>query len=57
VEVTVVEIIGVIAMTDGLMTATRTVHVGVVFPMVHGSSSRRRMVRSRTPGQALPEAR
>ncbi len=50
------EIIRVIAMTDGLMTATRTVLVGMVVPVVHGSSSPRRMFSSRGPGQAPPEA-
>lgn len=55
-EVAVMEIIRVIAMTDGLMTATRTVLVGVVVPMLHGSSSPRRMVSPRPPGQARPEA-
>ncbi len=38
VEVPVVEIIRVIAMTDGPMTAARTVHVGVVVPVLHGDS-------------------
>ena len=50
------EIIGVIAMTDGLMTATRTVLVGMVFPVLHGFSSARRIVPTRVAGQALPEA-
>ncbi len=50
------EIIRVIAMTDGLMTATRTVLVGVVVPVLHGSSSAQRMVPSLISGQALPEA-
>ena len=50
------EIIGVIAMSDRRMPATRTVHVRVVVPMVHGSSSLRRMGRGAVPGQALPEA-
>ena len=47
------EIIGVIAMTDGLMPATRTVLVGVVVPMLHVSSSAGgRMFRPSAPGQA-----
>jgi hypothetical protein len=37
----VVEIIGVIAMTDRLMTAARPVHVGVVFQVVHVASPSR----------------
>lgn len=49
------EIIRVIAMTDGSMTATRTVLVGVVVPVVHGSSSARRIVSPPLAGQAVPE--
>lgn len=50
----VVEIIGVIAMTDGSMTAVRTVFVGVVVPVFHGSSrsSGGSMVGFDSPGQA-----
>lgn len=39
VEVPVVEIIGVIAMTNGPMTAARPMYVGVVVPVLHGVSS------------------
>ncbi len=38
VEMPVVEIIGVIAMTYGLVTAARPVLVGMSFPVLHGSS-------------------
>jgi hypothetical protein len=38
VEVAVVEIIGVIAMTNGSMTASRPVLVGVVVPVLQGES-------------------
>lgn len=54
VEVPVVEIIGVIAMTNGPMTAARPVHVGVIVPVLHGvsSSSARSIVRTDARGQA-----
>jgi hypothetical protein len=39
VEVPVVEIIRVIAMTNGPMTAARPVFVGVIVPVLHGVSS------------------
>jgi hypothetical protein len=38
VKVAVVEIIRVIAMTNGPMTAARPVLVGVVVPVLHGGS-------------------
>jgi hypothetical protein len=56
VEAAVVEIIRVIAMPYGLMTATRTVNVGVVVPVLHGSSSAGSISPPRCPGQAPPEA-
>lgn len=59
VEVPVVEIIDVIAMTDGPMTAARPVNVGVsVVPRLHGASpsSAGRIVPPRAPGQAGSEA-
>lgn len=57
VEVAVVEIIGVIAMTNGPMTAARPVHVRVVFPVLHGASpsSTGSIVRRAAPGQAGSE--
>jgi hypothetical protein len=57
VEVPVVEIIGMIAMTDGPMPALRPVFVGVVVPVLHGASpsSRGSMVRFDTRGQAGAE--
>jgi hypothetical protein len=53
VEVPVVEIIGVIAMTNGPVTAARSVHVGVVVPVLHfvSSSSARSIVRTDARGQ------
>lgn len=50
------EIICVIAMPNGLMTAARTVNVGVVVPVLHGSSSPGILASLRSPGQAPPEA-
>lgn len=54
VEVPVVEIIGVIAMTNGPMTAARPMHVGVIVPVLHGvsSSSAKSIVRIDVRGQA-----
>jgi len=58
VEVPVVEIIRVIAMTDGPMTAARPVLVGMVFSVVHGArpSCRARIDPSPVRGQAGPAA-
>ena len=50
------EIIRVIAMPNGLMTTARTVNVGVVVPVLHGSSSPVILSSSRSSGQAPPEA-
>ena len=52
------EIIGVIAMTNGPMTAAWTVFVGVVVPMLHGVSPsvRRSIVRFDSRGQAGSKA-
>jgi hypothetical protein len=36
VEVPVVEVVCVVAMTNGLMTAARPVFVGVIVPVLHG---------------------
>lgn len=57
VEVTVMEIIRVIAMTNGPMTASRPVLVGVVVPVLHGGSpsSGGSIVGSLAPGQAGSE--
>ena len=54
VEVAVVEIIGVIAMTNGPMTAARPMHVGVIVLVLHGVSysSARRIVLVDARGQA-----
>jgi hypothetical protein len=56
VEVPVVEIIGVIAMTNGSMTAARPVLVRVVVPVLHGvsPSSGESIFRFDSPGQAGP---
>ena len=53
VEVPVVEIIGVIAMADDLVTAARPVLVGMTVPLLHGvaPSSRGSIVLSGAPGQ------
>ena len=53
----VVEIISVIAMTNGPMTAARPVHVGVIVPVLHGvsSSSNGSIVRFDSRGQAGAE--
>ena len=53
-EAAVVEIISVIAMTNGLMTAARPVLVGVLVPVLQGgsSSSAGSIVRPVSPGQA-----
>ena len=54
VEMPVVEIIGVIAMTNGPMTAARPMHVGVIVLVLHGVSysSARRIVLVDARGQA-----
>lgn len=54
VEVPVVEIIGVIAMPNGPVTAARTVLVGMVVPVLHGVSPSRNgsIVRFAARGQA-----
>ena len=48
------EIIGMIPMTNGPMTAARPVYVGVIVPVFHGvsSSSARSIVRIDARGQA-----
>lgn len=53
-EMPIVEIIGVIAMTNGPMTASRPVYVGVIVPVLHGvsSSSARSIVLVDARGQA-----
>lgn len=53
VELPIVEIIGVIAMTNGSMTTARPVNVGVVVRVLHGdsSSSGESMVRHGSRGQ------
>ena len=58
VEAPVVEIIRVIAMTNGPMTAARPVLVGMVFPVVHGAcpSCAERIGLSPVRGQAGPAA-
>lgn len=57
VEVPVMEIIRVIAMTNGPMTAARPVFVGVIVPVLQGvpSSSNGRIVRFGSRGQAGAE--
>jgi hypothetical protein len=54
VEVPVVEIISMIAMTNGPMTAARPVFVGMIVPVLHGvcSSSNGSIVRFDSRGQA-----
>lgn len=54
VEMPVVEIIGVIAMTYGLVTAARPVLVGMSFPVLQGSSPSlgRRICPAKVRGQA-----
>ena len=53
----VVEIIGVIAMTNDPMTATRPVYVRVIVPMLQGvwPSRQGSIVRFRARGQATAE--
>lgn len=52
------EIIRVIAMTNGPMTAARPVLVGMLFPVLHGGSpsSSGSIVRPCAPGQAGSES-
>ncbi len=58
VEVPVVEIIGVIAMTNDPVTASRPVLVRMILPVLHGvsPSSTSSIVRIASRGQAEPEA-
>jgi hypothetical protein len=53
----VVEIIGMIAMADDPVTASRPVLVRMILPVLHGvsSSSRGSIVRIASRGQAEPE--
>lgn len=58
VQVPVVEIIGVIAMTNDPVTAARPVLVRMIFPVLHGvsSSPSGSIVRIASRGQAEPES-